>query len=74
MNKERRTKINNIIKKLEAVLNDLKEVLFEEEMVFDNMPENLQGSIRGEESEEAIDLMNEAVESLQNACDNLDSI
>ena len=54
MNKERRAKINNIIKKLDAMLNDLKEVLFEEEMVFDNMPENLQGSIRGEESEEAI--------------------
>jgi hypothetical protein len=74
MNKERRTKIGNIIKKLDAVLSDLKEVLFEEEMVFDNMPENLQCSMRGEESEEAIDLMNEAVESLQNACDNLDSI
>lgn len=74
MNKERRTKIGNIIKKLDAVLSDLKEVLFEEEMVFDNMPENLQCSMRGEDSEEAIDLMNEAVESLQNACDNLDSI
>lgn len=74
MNKERRTKINNIVKKLDVALNDLKEVLFEEEMVFDNMPENLQGSMRGEESEEAIDLMNEALESLQSAYDNLDNI
>lgn len=74
MNKDRRNKISDVIKMLDTTIDKLRDILFEEEMVFDNMPENLQGSLRGEESEEAIDIMNEALDSLQNACDNLSSI
>ena len=74
MNKERRNKINDMIKSLDIIINDLGDVLSEEEMVFDNMPENLQNSMRGEESEEAIEIMNDVLESLQNAYDNLNEI
>ena len=74
MNKERRNRINNVVTILDATIDKLKDILLEEEMVFDNMPENLQGSIRGEESGEAIDIMNEALESLQSAYDNLSGI
>lgn len=74
MNKERRTKITKIIKEIEQVKNKLQDVLSEEENVFDNMPENLQCSMRGEESEESIDYMNEAVDALDNAIEQLEGI
>ena len=43
-------------------------------MVFDNMPENLQYSMRGEESQEAIDCMSEAISNLEEAIDQLNEI
>ena len=49
MNKKRRKMISDIIIELESIKVKLNNVLSEEEMVFDNMPENLQGSMRGEE-------------------------
>ena len=74
MNKERRTKISNIIKEIENIKDKLQDVLNEEESVFDNMPENLQCSMRGEESEESIDYMNEAIDALDNAVEQLEEI
>lgn len=38
------------------------------------MPENLQCSIRGEESEESIDYMNDAIDALDNAVEQLEEI
>ena len=74
MNKERREKISNIAKELQYVIDNLSNILSDEEYAFENMPENLQGSIRGEESEEAIDIISEAIDSLQSARDNLEEI
>lgn len=74
MNKERRARISNIIKEIEQVKDRLQEVLSEEESVFDNMPENLQYSMKGEESEESIDYMNEAIDALDNALEQLEEI
>ena len=74
MNKERRNKISKIIEGIEKIKSDLQDVLSEEENVFDNMPENLQCSMRGEESEESIDYMNEAVDALDNAIEQLEGI
>lgn len=74
MNKERRNKISKILNEIEKIKSELESVLFDEQMVFDNMPENLQGSMRGEESEEAIDCMSEAVDSLQEALGQLTDI
>lgn len=74
MNKQRRTDIKTVISKLEAIKSELNSILIAEENVFDSMPENLQGSMRGEESEEAIDCMNEAIDSLEEAISQLEMI
>lgn len=74
MNKQRRADIKTVISKLEAIKSELNSILIAEENVFDSMPENLQGSMRGEESEEAIDCMNEAVDSLEEAISQLEEI
>lgn len=74
MNKDRRNKIKKIISDIESIADKLRSVLSEEEMAFENMPENLQSSMRGEESEESIDYMNEAIESLESAISQLEEI
>lgn len=74
MNNERRNKIRKIISNIESLKSDLQDVLSDEEFAFDSMPENLQYSTRGEESQEAIDYMNEAVDGLDEVIEQLDSI
>ena len=70
MNKARRKMIQKAIDifemgdSLEKVLAILEDVLYAEEDAYDNIPENLQGSWRAEESEEAIDALNDAIELL----------
>lgn len=74
MNNQRRKELANIvsamenvstpidIEELEGIKSDIEMVLMDEEMAFDNMPEGLQYSMRGEASQEAQDNMNEAID------------
>ena len=74
MNQDRRKKIQSGIALLENAKTILQNVLDDEQYAFDNMPENLQGSMRGMESEEAIDLISEAIEKLEESTEILDNI
>lgn len=71
MNKQRRKRIQEIKKKLIVIKDELNSVLDEEQMVFDNTPENLQCSIKGSESEDAIDILEECSEDLEKIIDRL---
>lgn len=71
MNKQRRKEIGNQIKALENIKDNLGSILSDEEYYFDNMPENLQGSIRGEDSENAIDLLTESIDALEDLINSL---
>lgn len=71
MNKKRRKLISDNITLLENIKSNIEDILSDEEFSFDNMPENLQGSLRGEESETAIDLLGSALEDLDNAINSL---
>ena len=74
MNKQRRKEIQNAIKLLDGVKEQLENILSDESDYFDNMPENLQGSSRGEESENAIDIMEGVIDELDNCISNLTEI
>lgn len=74
MNKQRRTIISNIINKLMLCLDEIEKVKDEEEDVFDNMPENLQDSIRGQDSQNSIDILEESIDSLSEIIDELRGI
>lgn len=74
MNKQRRTKLAEILNKIEKIKSELYDVLIEEEIAFDNMPENLQCSMRGEDSEEAIEYMENAIANLSEAISELSNI
>ena len=72
MNNKRRKEISKIVSALEDVRGRLSEVVDEEQSAFDNMPESIQGSDRGCESEEALDSMNDALDSIESAIEYLD--
>ena len=73
MNKQRRKELTNIastmesicmpvnIGELEGIKSNIEMVLMDEEMAFENMPEGIQMSYRGEMSEEAQSNMDDAI-------------
>ena len=77
MNKMNRKQLSDLISRIETIHEELYEIKDGEEEKFDNMPENLQDSEKGEALSEIIDFLdsaseslNESVESIQNAIDN----
>lgn len=74
MNKQRRNRIQKIKYMLRSIKDELNVVLDEEQLIFDNIPENLQCSIKGAESEEAIDILDECLEDLEKIINRLTEI
>lgn len=66
MNNQRRKEIADVLNELAALRSRVEDLQSEEQDYFDNMPENLQQSERGEKAEQAAsrleDAMNEAAE------------
>ena len=69
MKQSRREEIKKEIQKIEKIISNLNLIKTTEEYCFENIPDNLQGSLRGEESERAIELLEE---SINNLCDTVD--
>lgn len=67
MNKERRNRINKVIEQLEVLKDEIADIGMEEEEAYDNLPEGIQESDRGE-------AMQEAVDNLEMAGDTFDDI
>lgn len=74
MNKQRRQLIRVVRKNIEDSKENLQKALDEEQYAFDNMPENLQSSLRGSESEDAIDIMESCIEDLEKILSRLTDI
>ena len=74
MNRQRRTELRTVISKLNEIAAALENIKDDEEMYFDNIPENLQSSMRAEESEEAIDSLEEAIDLVEKAAESLREI
>ena len=74
MNKQRKQKIRDVRKEIENCKENLQKILDEEQDYFDNMPENLQGSVRGSDSEDAIDTIENCIEDLENIISKLTEI
>ena len=83
MNKARRKRIASVIETLENITgydliettkDEIENILWEEDDAYNNMPENLQYSMRGEESSDAIDSLQEAVDALEEAINALNEL
>ena len=71
MNKERKRKIKDIRNELSDLQCRLSSLRDDEEEYYDNIPENLQGSERAEESEEYVRLLDEIVDHIGDIIDDL---
>ena len=65
MNKERRNRISVVNSRLNVLAEELEHIKEEEGYYYDNIPENLQGSMRAEESEDIIDILDEVTEHIR---------
>lgn len=66
MNKERRARLAEVDDLLMEAVDDITEIVEDEQDAFDNLPEGLQCSSRGETMEEAIDEMNNIISDIEN--------
>ncbi len=74
MNNYRRNEISKIIHSLEDLKAKIEELHSEEQESFDNMPENLQNSERGENMQSALYSFDEAESSIDETLDALNEI
>lgn len=74
MNKERRKQIAAIVNRISGIASDLEMVKDDEDEYRDNMPENLQGSTRYDDSDEASNAMQCALDALEEVSSNLEEI
>ena len=78
MNKTRRKELSEVIRELNlmqdksdlnSIINTLENIKSDEESYYDNIPENLQYSQRAEDSERAIDNLDDALNLLNEISD-----
>lgn len=72
MNKQRRGELAKVLDLLQGVRDMLESAKDDEEMTFDNFPESLQESVRGEAMQEAIDNMESALDSIDEAISSVE--
>jgi len=67
MNKARRAQLANVAEEACGLSFRLEELKDEEQEYFDNMPESIQGSEKGELAESAINAMQSAIDTIEDA-------
>lgn len=73
MNNTRRKAIQNIMDKLEELMEEIEAIKDEEQEAYDNLPEFLQNSERGEAMDSAVYNLDDAAENVQLVIDALES-
>lgn len=71
MNAPRRKSIQEVIDQLEELKSTIETIMDEEQEAYDNLPENLQGSERGEAMSEAADNLDSAYNSMDEVLEYL---
>lgn len=71
MNAQRRKSIQEVIDQLEEIKSTIETLNDEEQEAYDNLPENLQGSERGEAMSEAADNLDSAFNSMDEVLEYL---
>ena len=74
MNKERRKRLEEIQTKINTLLCEIEEIRNEEESAYENLPESLQDSERGENMQEAIDTLQNVYDELEQAASYIEDI
>jgi len=69
MNKQRRRRIADLTNELDTLLETLTDLRDEEQEAFDNMPESLQDSERGQDIQDGLGTLDSAVDELGSIVD-----
>lgn len=71
MNADRRKRISALWDKLDEIKTEIEAIMEEEQDSYDNLPESLQQSERGEKMESAIDNLESAASSIDDVIEYL---
>ena len=74
MNKARRKELESIVSIIESAAESLEYTISDEEDAYDRLPESLQESQRGDEMEENISDLNDALSSLEEAVEIINDV
>ena len=74
MNKDRRNRISECIEKLEDIKSELEAIRDEECEAYENLPESLQYSERGDMMQECMDEIDDAVSNFDDIIDQLNEV
>lgn len=74
MNNLRRKMLRNVVGTLEEARDGVVGVLDEEQEAYDNLPEGLQASERGEAMSENVDILDEVVEEIDEVIEKINEI
>jgi len=74
MNKQRRKALEKALEMLDEAYSVIENVRDEEQEAFDNMPEGLQASERGEQMEEYISILEDATYNIDDIRDQITEI
>lgn len=74
MNKDRRKRLEGIYEKLMEIYEELDAIIDEEQEAYDNMPESLQDSEKGERMYEGIDSLERARDDINNAATTIEEV
>lgn len=74
MNKDRRKRLEGIYEKLMEIYEELDAIIDEEQEAYDNMPESLQDSEKGERMYEGIDSLESARDDINNAATTIEYV
>lgn len=73
MNRTRRAKLNALINALNDLKSDVELLQEEEQEAFDNLPESIQETERGESMQDAADSMSDAMDLIDEAVEALET-
>lgn len=71
MNNDRRKRIEKVQEQIEGLLAEIEELRDEEQEALENLPESLQETERGERMQTAVDALDEAYTNLDSVNDSL---
>ena len=74
MNNERRNELNDVVDSIDEAIDRLAEISSDELEAFENLPEGLQYSARGDKMQAYADEMDSIVQDLENAKERIKTI
>ncbi len=74
MNKERRSRLEEVKEKIAEILCTIEEVRDDEEAAHENLPEPIQNGERGELMYDNVDAMQEIYDSLESLSNDIDEL